>query len=379
MSVAKALATACLSGLAACGAPQTPSQLHEAWNQANDPLNLGSRWERRLASLPVQAELARTPWSDTYWPSNRRGIAWRWQQPGEVGQPVYALANREQILHMTPEELARLSPAEKFDIANAHYDFPTVRDEWMRTSVHDEDWFGICHGWAVAALNFAEPRPSTFVNADGIGIPFGASDVKALLTYYQGEVDKSTLRALGTRCEANLDADPKLGDVLASCRDTNAGAFHVVLANLIGSARRGFAVDVVRGEQVWNQPVYGFASVLGASRAPSAGSAPGTVREVMVETQMRYAVESAPSWDALVGTPAEKLGTKTYQYWLELDQDGAILGGSWASADFPDFLWTEDFAGFGQGDWRKLGEIYANAVRTDAPGGSVPPMTPAPL
>lgn len=36
----------------------------------------------------------------------------------------------------------------------------------------------------MAALEYAQPNPVVLTNADGIQIPFGASDVKALLTYY---------------------------------------------------------------------------------------------------------------------------------------------------------------------------------------------------
>ena len=53
-------------------------------------------------------------------------------------------------------------------------------------------WQVYCHGWTAASIAFEEPAPILVTNPDGLRIPFGSSDIKALLTYLQGEVVTSS-------------------------------------------------------------------------------------------------------------------------------------------------------------------------------------------
>ena len=63
---------------------------------------------------------------------------------------------------------------------------------YFRGGFDEPAWAGYCHGWAPAANRFEEPLPVTVRNADGVEIPFGSSDVKALLTYFEAEVVRSS-------------------------------------------------------------------------------------------------------------------------------------------------------------------------------------------
>ncbi|HYX33656.1 MAG TPA: hypothetical protein VE954_11115 [Oligoflexus sp.] len=146
-----------------------------------------------------------------------------------------------------------------------------------------------------------------------------------------------------------------------TCTDTNAGAFHLVLANKLGLQKTSFVVDVTRDDEVWNQ-----AAALYSSRVMetytgdniSADAAPGTVREVRVRTQFLYTTEAAMQWDrggnnkdlrdyhveAGDNYRSGNQNVKRYEYRLELDIDGKIIGGSWISTERPDFVWgMEDF------------------------------------
>jgi hypothetical protein len=319
-----------------CGAnPPAASTTSEAWNAANDPFNLDSTYERRLGFLPVQGQTPNTPWSDTYWPDRQGGIANRWAAGG--GAPWgQALLSYQQVASLTPAQLASLSPAEKYDIFIGRFDYPLTVSELARTRPTDPAWAGVCHGWAPAAINYYEPRAVTLTSAHGIAVPFGASDVKALLSYYDGRVDVARQRVLGQRCNHQLSASPGAAG-LPECRDVNAGAFHVVMANQLGLRQRAFLADVTRDAEVWNQPVNGFSSrVLQVRGGASPGAAFGTVQEADIETTIRYVVETAPSWQPIGGHEA----AKTYQYRVELAADGSIIGGEWYSGDRPDFLWT---------------------------------------
>lgn len=85
---------------------------------------------------------------------------------------------------MTSTDIARLSPAEKFDFLNGPYYYP-LKAEVEKLAAYDaESWEGICHGRAPASMNHNEPRPKILRNPDGIKIYFGSADIKAILSYY---------------------------------------------------------------------------------------------------------------------------------------------------------------------------------------------------
>jgi hypothetical protein len=342
----------------ACGlgtpAQQDGSSVQEAWKPHDEPLNLAPDYDRRLDSLPASAQLAKAPWPDTYWPSYEGGISARWAS-NDPQHFTYESPTREALLTMSLEEKAQLSPAEKFDILKGDYSYSLVRSERMRTSPTKPSWEGLCHGWAAASMLYDEPAPATVTNADGIEIPFGSADIKGLITYYQGQVARPQSQFLGLRCNVAIDDynDPRARE--DDCKGVNAGAFHVVLANQIGLRNEGFVVDVTRDLEVWNHPVSGFQSLISPKADISPTAAPGTVREVMVETTMYYVVESMPQWSKL--NAADYTSERTYVYTLEIDASGAIIGGEWLQEDRPDFMWKQGRDAFSRG-FEALEDLY---------------------
>ncbi|MCA2962035.1 MAG: hypothetical protein IOD12_17425 [Silvanigrellales bacterium] len=372
----KILPAVLLSALAvaahSCGkANETNSRVLERWNSANEPdlMNVGVGLERTLSKLPLSARMKTKPWSDSYWPSNKGGIAARWN-PVDPQPFRYTSPSLSELKNMSRDALAALSPAEKYDVLMGRYDYPTVKSERARTSPDNEDWEGICHGWAPAAQLFEEPLPVSVNNADGIAVPFGSSDVKALLSYYQGQIARDVpTRFLASRCNVDLSTSPDAARRI-ECRDVNAGAFHIVLANLV-SKNQPFVADVTRDLQVWNQPIYAYDSVVQREQPPSPGAAPGTVKEVVVKTRMVYGVEISPEWRALGNGQA--LAEKNYQYRLELSVSGEILGGEWLTDERPDFLWSQGQPTF-RGYFSKLGDLHKASL-----GGGAPVPTPQPV
>jgi hypothetical protein len=338
------------------------------WNHANDPATWSTQYNYDFASLPLTGKVeGHQPWSDTYWPSNQAGIAARWNWPGQNGFK-YKTFSEAQVRAMSLDDLAKLSPAEKYDIFMGHFDYPTVKVIRDNTSVHAQYWAGICHGWSPAAINFAEPAPVTLAGPSGITVPFGSDDVKALLDQYYADNGPATT-FLGEKCQAGEGGSifNRIGSAFLNnsdaCEDVNAGALHIILTNELGIKHQGFVADVDRWREVWNQPIYGFTSHVTGSRAPQKDAAPGTVREVIVHTDMQYADElDKPSWSPVVGTPSFKEGVEHYDYSLELDANGRILGGQWITENRPDFLWTSprlQFTGYMSG----INAIYRSAGR----------------
>ena len=130
-----------------------------------------------------------------------------------------------------------------------------------------------------------------------------------------------------------------------ACSDTNAGAFHLVMSNLVGLQKQSFLVDITRDREVWNQAVAAYSSkelqtFTGDSISPFA--APGTVKEVEMATTFHYTGEMASAWQPFSdGTQLDRRfhHPLKYSYRLELDADGHIIGGNWLSDQRPDFLW----------------------------------------
>lgn len=327
----------------------------EVWNPVNNPLRLNSNYERTLSRLPLAGSANILPWSDTYWPSFRGGISHRWnlQTPQTFGYTPYTA---ERVRTLSQAVLRGLSPAEKYDIFMGRFDYPTVYSERRRVSPNNPRWWGLCHGWAAASVLYAEPKPVVLTGPSGIAIPFGASDVKALLTYYQGEIARVNTRGAGARC--NLDISNNSGAAnRTECRDVNAGTFHVILANQLGLQRRPIIADVTRDLQVWNQPIYSFNARIRGYGNPSSGSAPGTVREAIVDASITYADGTGPNYAAGVRDDT----TRSYSYRLELDGDGRVLGGQWLTRDRPDFFWIQTRPSF-TGYFASVFNIYRASV-----------------
>jgi hypothetical protein len=400
----------------ACGQPSRDSLTQEAWNRRNDPSIMGLnavtqkfQYETQFDKLPLNADLPKTPWSDYYWPTFKGGLTYRWAQAGD-DQARYAYQTKP-FAELSASEIAVLSPAEKYDLYMGFDDYRTTVGERKRTGAlkripgqpeYNErlkaipTWEGLCHAWAPATLAFDEPRAVTLKNKAGVEIPFSSSDVNGLLTMFLHHAPSPRVSFLGGRCEEDLssiqeeidkiqyahEGSPyynwteeqkaeeirKLQDELTTrgeqieCRDTNAGAFHLVITNQIARLKEGFIADVTRDDEVWNQAVYGYAVQIDEvkeGRSPDA--APKTVKEVTVTTTMKYIVE--------VGYHQERGGYNhdaaealvDYRYRVELDKNGAVIGGKWLSYERPDFLWKQEIPVF-EGELTGVEEIY-NAAR----------------
>lgn len=347
------------------------------WDGANSPFNMNRIAKTSMITsfedLPASATLAdnRYSWSETYWPSNRGGIAYRWSHPDP--QPFkYRFHTREELKTMSQAQIGQLSPAELYDIAQGDYNYTLTKKVLGRFSPRDLWWEGICHGWAQAAANYPEPSPVVITNRDGIKVPFGSSDVKGLLAHHEAYNYGGTFGFVGKRCRVRGkvpgEEDVRDGQLptptpeeynSADCKDVNAGSFHVVLTNLIGIHSRSFVADIDRMNDVWNQPIYGYSSSVKNEEAVSPDHRmQGIERRVRVATTFTYGEElqfftqelASQGKDNFVsklpvtGTTHQEYRSKNYEYILDLDGSGKIIGGEWVSETRPDFLWIYDRA-----------------------------------
>lgn len=342
------------------------------WNRANNPNFFNpvakNKMNATFADLPLKAELQdnRFGWSETYWPSNKGGIAFRWNSPNP--EPFkYRFFTKDELKKMNETELSQLSPAELYDIAMGDYNYTLTRKVLSKFSPKDLWWEGICHGWSLAASNYAEPAKTTFTNKDGIVVPFGSSDVKGLISMHDAYNSKGHNARVGERCGVNgkVKGEESVRDGIvpvpterqknkSECSDVNAGSFHIVLTSMIGINSQGFVADVDRFNDVWNQPVTGYESeVVGEVALTPFDLSNGVDKKIQVKTKMIfgeelvfYSAEEAAngtlgfvSKEPVTGTPAQTFKFKNYEYVLELDRSGNIIGGEWLSETRPDFLW----------------------------------------
>jgi hypothetical protein len=369
----------------------------------NSPsLMVGNGYQANLNALPAQASLseAHKPWTDTWWPSYQGGIATRWNwNPGNALMQAktaaqldtlrrstsvngmwslfkFHLYSREELMAMTPELRERvvraLSPAEKLDLYNGNYSYPTVQAEWKRVNPFDAWWEGICNGWAPASLAYMEPAPrEDLYNRDGIHVPFGSSDVKALLSY-------NATPAGGPRMTSNLGNPCKTAFFAArgncDANDVNPGAFYIVLANQIGLMHEGFVLDKDPTTEIWNQPVFGYRAKFGPRMAVTrTHNASSAVYEVATHLEVDWGEDDVPMWDAVTGTPGYKFETASIDMVLELDGKGNIVGGRWGTYSYgkdedyhsfvgkgPDYLWKMRRYGF-EGRLSSVNQIYKPA------------------
>ena len=335
----------------------------ETWDKNNDPRNLQQSYEYRLNNLPLKASLPqkKTPWSSSFWPRNKGSINYRWNTPHPTGFKIVS-PSRSQVMSMSVKDLAALSPAEKFDLARGYYNYPLSSRVAANAKKSAKSYEGVCDGWTASAIQFTEPAPVEFRNPDGIIIPFGSSDVKALMSYDVSiNFPKGGLGSVfvGGYCAAPFGM--KLG--LGNCKDINPGAFHVILANQIGLLKQSFAADVDPTKETWNQPVYGFEfEIRGETRSEGAASA------YIVHAKMMYSEDDPDegggkvfTWHPTVGTIDFAATTMEMDYVLELDYAGRIIGGKWlgdSRTNHPDLFWmpTKEIK-FTQ-DFEALNQIY---------------------
>jgi hypothetical protein len=344
----------------------------ERFEEGNSPVFFkkltGTEMITNFKQLPTNGEQLddRYGWSETYWPSNVGGIAYRWSHPNP--EPFkYKFNSKEELKRMGMQELSQLSPAEMYDVAMGDYNYTLTRKMLGRYSPRDLWWEGICHGWSQAATNYPEPAKVLVTNPDGIKVPFGSSDVKALLAMHEASNFGGAYSFTGRRCKVSgkvpgegdnrdRNTNPPSDEDANSpdCKDVNAGAFHVVLTNMLGIHGRGFVADIDRFNDVWNQPVTSYETTIVSEEAISESDrAAGVARKVRVHTKMTYGEElkfytpqlaaegkkNFVSKSPVTGTVHQEFRFKPYEYYVEIDAAGKVIGGSWISETRPDFLW----------------------------------------
>lgn len=325
-----------------CGKPITESKetaryisaLHEG---ISTEILLDRTMSLNFDYLPLKGELRKKDrfWSGDSWRLNRGAINLRWNSPEKEGFDYLSPGPREAYTY-PKAMLERLSPAEKYDLYMGRYDYPLRWEVDSLARMGSQSWEGLCHGWAGATVNHPEPSPKIMTNPDGVEIPFGSSDIKALLSYAYSKVLIKDEESLGKRCEEdNALLSENCDD------DLSALSFHVVVSNKIGLRSQTLIADMDRYKEVWNHPILSYESTIEKMVSAPHG------RTAVIRTKLIYLdVVEKNSWEK---HPSVK-SRMTVKYELKIDKAGNIIDGRWLTRERPDFLWTiegrEKFEGY---------------------------------
>jgi hypothetical protein len=341
-----------------------------AWSANDNPsmLDLDSNFNYKFAELPTEGEAEQVPWAGNYWPTYRDSVNYRWDGP-EAESPAEKFQEAFELTGITD------SISKRYGIDSRRNDSATVCTEdsvcnsdkgevcSKRTGQEEgvcvETWFGICHAWAPVAIMEPEPKKPVTHN----GVTFKVNDLKALVTLSYDKGLKSKL--MSGRCNdtntgeeggIEFDEQGRPTDEFANCRDTNPGSFHVVLANMLGIQKKALVEDRTFDYEVWNQPIRGYRVTQNTEVTKEEaiglvgleGEAYAHNEEATAFRHMKMAVQwIRESHQETDGNFADTMDTYTvtdnYEYILEIDRDGLVVGGEWlgdSKTDHPDFLWV---------------------------------------
>ena len=172
--------------------------------------------------LWTSTSIAANPWSGYWWPLSR-------------GELIFGYNSDTPTL-------------QKYDLLVSGYKpGPATMESYNRQlnySASAGSWFGLCNGWAAAAIMTQEPTKSTNVQ----GITFSVGDQKGLLSeaWYNTSGDGWFK---GSRYYGNS------GDDL---QDLYPDDLWLLLQTYVRDQETPFVLDLSADEQVWNYPVYSY-------------------------------------------------------------------------------------------------------------------------
>lgn len=234
----------------------------ERWSYNDNPSLFDSDLVYELDALPREGEAEIAPWPGYYWATYQDSINHRWDgASSESPAAKYGTAFKVSGLENAVSSAHGIDSQDHRTACTTNADCDSDVGESCAKRHGQEQgrciptWFGLCHGWAPAAI--LEPEPVNPVTRNGV--TFKVNDIKALMTLLY---TRTNTKFLSSRCNENDGEDgmtyDEYGRPEARCRDTNPGTFHVVAANYLGLRHQAFAEDRTFDDEVWNQPVRSF-------------------------------------------------------------------------------------------------------------------------
>jgi hypothetical protein len=319
----------------------------------------GTSMEMTLANLPTVAVHSPSPWPGPYWPTYQDSINVIWSSGEPSAAEKYATAFGLDVTDFMDKVSADngIDSMSSHTVCSSDSDCSSLTDGSSCAIRADKSsgyciptWYGICHAWTPASMLEDEPQCAVTYN----GVTFQPMDLKALLSDIYDGATVSTVFT-GTRYNGGTDSEDEYGRHSSDAyRDLNPAYFHIAAANLLGNLNATFIADVTAGSEVWNQPVRGFkvyeqtemtleeaaSTFYGLEEYPWNSAAKSIV---YVKSRLSWIFETYTDGPLVSSGKVDSYTTGAYYYYLlEMDDDGAIIGGEWvydSDDDHPDFLW----------------------------------------
>ena len=263
----------------------------DQWGSGDAPTIFDATVKTTLADLPLDGEATSIPWASSYWPVYRDSINMRWDGASSESASfkygkAFGVADVETKVskyHGIDAQTSRKACTKTAD-CNATIGEACALRTGATSGRCIPTWWGICHAWAPGSIMEAEPKHAVTRG----GVTFKVNDIKALVTLAYNETSS---RFVSLRCDKDnaasaihFDAYGRPTEADRECRDTNAGTYHILLANYLGLRGQSFVEDRTFDDEVWNQPLRGFrftqlkeVSVVEAHNLLGVTSAPGDV------------------------------------------------------------------------------------------------------
>ncbi len=245
-------------------------------------------------------------------------------------------------------------------------------------------WFGHCH--AKTSVTMLEVEPKSDIRFNETTIPI--AELQALLMIFHHD---KKYRFIHKKCtEKNLTFDQFDRPTLPECRDTNPGTYHIIASNYL-SHGQSFGFDNGYDYQIHNYAASKFevkekrevsaaeAQHLVAQKIPNSSSQPSTTVET--PSDGTDGTDDSPYVWTPAGTVAKFFYIKSqltkngsgaepeYEYVLELDAEGRIIGGEWVGSTkkaHPDYLFlpgprTQDVLAEGLLEYEKVAMLASES------------------
>lgn len=261
-----------------------------------------------------------------------------------------------------------LSPAEKYDLlvgdaffglTNAIWSFGEAKAKHSDVKKRLMAWEGICEGAAASSAFLPEPAKSVTLQTpfEGISVTFTRFDIRALAAMLWSQFVLKVSRS----DEAGNRMYDQFADDSPAAFDTNPATFHIALMNQVGILKKHLFLDRSSGSEVWNESVFRYemkyynpvtkkeysrlsdamieyTSNIKKKDALAKLRSPSTHFLVYVHIDVVFGSQSNGRLDRATG--GRLYETVDYDYDLEIDVAGNIVGGEWDTDIHPDFLWV---------------------------------------
>ncbi|KAI9982020.1 hypothetical protein PInf_009812 [Phytophthora infestans] len=306
----------------------------------------GTSMESTLANLPTVGVHTPSPWPGPYWPTYQDSINVIWSAGEPSPAEKYATAfglDVDDFMNKVSADNGVDSMSSR-TVCSSDSDCSSLTDgsscairAGKSSGYCIPTWFGICHAWAPAAMIEEEPKCAVTHN----GVTFQPMDLKALISdVYDGASVSTALT--GTRFNGGTDSTDEYGRHSSDAyRDLNPAYFHIAASNLLGKLNATFVADVTAGVRADEMTLEEAAQTFyGLEEYPWNAAAKSIV---YVKTRLSWIFETYTDGGLVSSGKVDSYTTGAYYtYLLEMDDDGAIIGGEWvydSDDDHPDFLW----------------------------------------